>query len=98
MANISFFKTYKPKQFNYTPRFYNERKEALHERVERIKREMGVEDENLDIESGYPKRTLTKGVMYEKINRKRKLQRKSTLRLFIITAILLLLAYYMLYR
>lgn len=35
------FKTPKPKQFEYQPRFYNERKEQLKARVEAIKSEMG---------------------------------------------------------
>jgi hypothetical protein len=38
----SFFKTGKPKGFHFEPRFYDERKEDLEQRVERIKAEMGV--------------------------------------------------------
>lgn len=42
----SFFKTRKPKQFNYSPRFYDEQAELRRERNRMIAREMGiVEDE-----------------------------------------------------
>jgi hypothetical protein len=33
------FKTDQPRQFNFTPRFYDERKEELNNRVESIKKE-----------------------------------------------------------
>jgi hypothetical protein len=36
----SFFKTKKPSQFNYEPRYYNERKEKMDERYSRISREL----------------------------------------------------------
>ncbi|MDR2937712.1 MAG: hypothetical protein LBU92_02080 [Prevotellaceae bacterium] len=38
----SFLKTGKPKGFNFAPRYYDERKENLEQRVERIKAEMGM--------------------------------------------------------
>lgn len=95
MANI--FRTYKPRQFNFTPRFYDERKEALQDRIERIKREMGVEGE-IETKKKGPYRTMSKGVMYEQMTKRRRAQRKSSLRLLIITAILVALAYYLLYR
>jgi len=36
----SFFKTKKPNQFYYEPRYYNERKEKMEERYSRISREL----------------------------------------------------------
>lgn len=36
----SFFKTKKPNQFHYEPRYYNERKEKMQERYNRIAREL----------------------------------------------------------
>lgn len=36
----SFFKTKKPSQFYYEPRYYNERKEKMEERYSRISREL----------------------------------------------------------
>ncbi|MGL5914484.1 MAG: hypothetical protein ACRCZB_09990 [Bacteroidales bacterium] len=40
----SFFKLDKPKGFHYQPRFYDERKEAMEQRIDRIKAEMGMSD------------------------------------------------------
>ena len=37
---MALFKTEKPKQFTYIPRFYDERKEELEKRVEDIRKEM----------------------------------------------------------
>ena len=93
MAIPSFFKAYKPRQFEYTPRYYDERKEALNERIRRIEVEMGVRSGD-----GTMHRTLSKGVMQDRISRKRKASRKSSLTLFLITVILLTLAYVLLYR
>lgn len=36
----SIFRTKKPKQFNFEPRYYDERKEKMKERYDRISREM----------------------------------------------------------
>ncbi len=90
---VVFFKTPKPKQFSYTPRYYNPDKEALMERQQQIKQEMGLSDENT------PRVSLIKGQLrrqYES-RRKRGIKVKNTRRLIIILAILLLLAYYMFY-
>ena len=38
-STMPLFKTDKPKQFNYIPRFYDERKEELKSRVESIQKE-----------------------------------------------------------
>ncbi len=38
----SFFKTKKPNQFYYEPRYYNERKEKMQERYSRISRELNT--------------------------------------------------------
>lgn len=46
-----FFHTPKPKQFNYRPRFYDPGKEELQDRERKIKREMGIVDEE---EAGKP--------------------------------------------
>lgn len=37
---MAFFKLDKPKQFTFIPRFYDQRKEELNERIEAIKQEM----------------------------------------------------------
>lgn len=44
MAFFSFYGTRKPRQFNHKPIYWNPRKEALDERVSKVKREMGMEE------------------------------------------------------
>ena len=41
----SFFKTEKPKGFHFEPRFYDERKDNMEQRVKRIKAELGMSNE-----------------------------------------------------
>jgi len=48
MALFSFYSSRKPKQFEHKPIYYNPRKEALDERIHRVKREMGVEEMDKD--------------------------------------------------
>jgi hypothetical protein len=89
---ITFFKTPKPKGFNYIPRYYNEQKEEFNERQKRIEAEMGI---NQPTDVGYRSR-LKQGAMSEKLMSRRKTNRASTLRLLIIIAILTILALYLL--
>jgi hypothetical protein len=42
---MALFKTDKPRQFSYTPRFYDARKEELKERIDRIEQEMNPSGE-----------------------------------------------------
>lgn len=44
MALFSFYHMRKPRQFEHKPIYWDPHKEALEERVSRIKREMGVEE------------------------------------------------------
>ncbi|MCC8143426.1 MAG: hypothetical protein LIO97_05700 [Tannerellaceae bacterium] len=44
MALFSFYNVRKPRQFDHKPIYYDPRKEAMEERVRKIKREMGVEE------------------------------------------------------
>ncbi len=44
MGMFSFYNVRKPRQFNHTPIYWDPRKEALEERISKIKREMGVEE------------------------------------------------------
>ncbi len=41
---MAFLKTEKPKQFTYIPRFYDEQKEDLQDRINRVKGEMKSKD------------------------------------------------------
>jgi len=90
MAIPSFFRTQKPKPFNYVPRYYDEQKEQLDERIQDIEREMGVKD-------GKAYRpTIRKGQMGNYFRMKqRKTQQQSNIRLIIIIIILCLISYYL---
>jgi len=91
---IKFFHTPKNKKFNYSPRYYDEQKEELEKRVEQIKREMGVSDDDPD--KPYVS-SIRKGQMRGYLKKKSKQQRRSTARLVIILIVLILLAYFLLY-
>ncbi len=84
---ISFFKSVKPKQFNYLPRYYNEQKEEFDKRQKRIEAEMGMRDNDGNYQS-----SLKQGAMSKRIQAKRQSSRSSTIRLLIIILILVLLA------
>jgi hypothetical protein len=92
---IKFFHTPKNKQFKFKPRYYDEQKEELDKRVEQIKKEMGISDDN-DDKKPYVS-TIRRGEMrgYLKKNVERK--RKSTIRLVIILLVLFAIVYYLLY-
>lgn len=89
---ISFFRTYKPKQFQFMPRYYDEQKESLKERIRQA-----------EIEANGPKKdepyrpTLVHGSIKGKLNARRKAQKNSAIRVFVIAMLLLALAYYLIY-
>ena len=87
---ITFFKTGKPKEFNYIPRYYNEQKEEFENRKKRIEAEMDSSQSD-----GYISR-LRKGVMTERLLSKRKARSGSVLRLLIIIIVLTLITLYLL--
>lgn len=90
MGIPSFFRTPKPKPFNYIPRYYDEQKEELEERIRNIEREMGV-----DKGEGY-RPTIRRGQMSNYFRRKqRRVQKQSNIRLVIIILILLLISYFL---
>ena len=91
MGMISFFKTPKPRQFNYAPIFYDARKEALKEREQLIKQELGISDKDV------PRVSLIKGRMRGYYKRTAQDKAKSSLRLIVIMVILLLIAYFLFY-
>lgn len=92
MALPSFFKLNKHKEFNYVPIFYDKEKEEFNERVRRIEQEMGIKK---DVEF---KSSIRRGTMREYIQRSRKQDRYSSLRLIIIFIFLLALVYLILFR
>ncbi|MCC8095426.1 MAG: hypothetical protein LIP05_08755 [Tannerellaceae bacterium] len=44
MALFSFYNVKKPRQFEHKPIYYDPKKEAMEERISKIKREMGMEE------------------------------------------------------
>ena len=45
MALFSFYNVRKPRQYEHKPIFWDPHKEAMEERIRKVKREMGVEEE-----------------------------------------------------
>lgn len=99
MALAPFFKLFKNKSFNYTPRYYDERKEELEKRIAQIKKEMGVTEDSekaKEIEKAYS--VDIKGKMRSRFRPRRRAEsRKSTIRLLLILAALMFLAWYLIY-
>lgn len=65
MALFSFYNMRKPRQFNHQPIYWDPRKEALEERVSKIKREMGME-ESLEEYKPHIKGTFVEGTSHLK--------------------------------
>ena len=93
MGIPSFFKTSKPKQYAYKPRYYDPVKEGLEERINQIKEEMGIDTPNATGE-GYT-RKIQRGQMRGYLRRNEKTRRQSNIRLVIIIAFLIFLAYFL---
>lgn len=94
-----FFKLPKIKQFQYKPRYYDERKEALDKRIAQIKSEMGITDDqpegNKYFKGDY--KTHIKGQMRGYFKHARKQRRTSNIRLLVILLVLLALVWYIIY-
>ena len=89
-----FFKVKEPNRFNYTPLYWDPEKEAREDRVRRIRAELGQE-------VSFSKRssTITRGSFRQySAAKNRKAGRESNLRLFVIAAALMLIAYILFYR
>ena len=83
------------KQFNYTPRYWDPEKEAREERIRQIKQEMGIE-----VPSDPNRTTIRRGSFRTAQKQKQKLKasRSSNIRLLVILAVLMFLAYLLFYR
>ena len=91
----SFFRLAKNKQFNYMPRYYNEQKEEMKKRKERIAREIDAENDS----SGEKRIPLMKGQIRNYYQQNSKTyKRKSNIRVLVILVILLFLAYYLIVK
>lgn len=86
-----FFRTYKNRQFTFIPRFYDEQKEELQERIRKAEREMkGSTGEGRE----YTK-SIIRGSFRQTRQQRVTANRNSFLRLVLIIAILLLLVYFL---
>ncbi len=83
-----FFRTYKNKQFTYTPLYYDRQKEEMEERVKRIERELNGEN------AGEYQPGIIKGSFRHLQSMRKNTNRVSSLRLIIIIMILLAIVFY----
>lgn len=91
MGMISMFRIPRPKQFSYTPIFYDKRKEELKQREQQIKQELGLADETV------PRISNIKGKFRSQMKRNKDVKGTSNVRLYIIIAILVVVAYFLFY-
>lgn len=92
MALFSFFKSIKPVGFNYQPRFYDEKKEEMMERRKAAEELQGTNPEALKARI---KRNMNRQSSSMAARKARQSQAtKSNMRLIMVIAALLLLAFY----
>jgi len=77
--------------FSFTPRYYNEQKEQMEERVQRAKRELGIKEE------GEEYKPIIKGQMKSLFKSNVREKKQSNLRLAVILIVLILIAYWLFY-
>ena len=86
-----FFRSYKHRQFNYIPVYYDRQKEELQERVRRIKKEESGEKEK----EGEQKNSIIRGSFRHVSAYRAKANRASALRTLAIVLILLALVLFL---
>ncbi|MEW5845972.1 MAG: hypothetical protein AB1777_06860 [Bacteroidota bacterium] len=92
MAGFKFFSTPKPKGFRYKPIYYNEQKEEMRVREERIRKDLGLNDKDK------PFVPTIRGQFRNARKHTYSSRRQSNIRLIIIIIILLLISYFVFYR
>ncbi|HBH05525.1 MAG TPA: hypothetical protein DDX92_02850 [Flavobacteriales bacterium] len=91
---LSVFNIRKPKRFDYTPRYYDERKENLEQRIAQIKREMDGASPDYDGKDALRGR-IRQAWNLEK--ERKSISWKSNVRVFVIAAILFIAFYIFFY-
>lgn len=91
---IRFLHTPKNKKFKFATRYYDEGKEDLERRVEQIKQEMGVNDN--DPNKPYVSQ-IRKGQMRGYFKKSQEQKKNSIIRLAVILIVLIIIAYFLLY-
>lgn len=66
MALFSFYNVRKPRQFDHKPIYWDPHREAMEERVQKIKREIGMEEEDLEHYKPNIKGTFIEGTSHLK--------------------------------
>jgi uncharacterized membrane protein len=94
MGIPGFFRTPKPKAFNYRPIYYDPVKEERDERNRRIEQEMGVKQEQ---DTAF-KPGIQRGSMRSYYQKNQQVKRASNIRLILIILFLLFVAYWILLR
>jgi hypothetical protein len=94
MGIPGFFRTPKPKAFNYRPIYYDPAKEEREERTRRLEREMGVKQPS---DTAY-KPGIQRGSMRSYYQKNQQAKRASNIRLILIIIFLLFVAYWILLR
>lgn len=69
MALFSFYNVRKPRQFDHKPIYWDPHKEAMEERVRKVKREMGMEEKTLEEYKPRIKGTFVEGTSHLKKSR-----------------------------
>lgn len=92
--HLPFFNQRKPKAFQLKPRYYDEHKERLAESEERVRKELGLDKEEKETNTGYEQRI--RGKFRQEIEGAKE-RKNAKVRLSIIIAILFFVAY-MLYN
>ena len=90
---VRFFKLPKNKEFEYIPRYYDEQKEELEERVKKIERKMGVGSGNNEVYV-----PNIKGQMKSYYNKNLKERKQSNFRLVVILIALFIIAYFLYFK
>ena len=102
MAIFSFYNMRKPRQFNHKPIYWDPHKEALEERIRKVKVEMGVDDGKPEDYKPNIKGTFVEGMSHLKKSRARgvDINRRTTktMRLLLILVLLIVLFWFLYIR
>lgn len=101
MALFSFYNVRKPRQFEHKPIYWDPRKEAMEERVHKVKREMGLEETEEEYKPQI-KGTFIEGTSHLKRSRDKGENSRSreykNVKLLIALAVLALLFWYLFWK
>ena len=101
MAVFSFYNVRKPRQFEHKPIYWDPRKEAMEERVRKVKREMGLEETEEEYKPQI-KGTFIEGTSHLKRSRDKGENSRSreykNVKLLISRAVLALLFWYLFWK